>query len=70
MLGRAFATARGRRAFETLAADLGYDLVVHDWASPIPDLAAIDEATWDHASELVALPPMDASQQLAYLEAA
>ncbi len=68
MLGRAFATARGRRAFETLAADLGYDLVVHDWASPIPDLAAIDEATWDHASELVALPPMDASQQLAYLE--
>ena len=68
MLGRTFATARGRRAFETLAADLGYDLVVHDWASPIPDLAAIDAATWARESELVGLPPMDVATQLALLE--
>lgn len=68
MLGRAFATDRGRRAFEALAADLGYDLVAHDWASPIPDLAAIDEETWERRSELVALPPMIAAEQLAYLE--
>jgi hypothetical protein len=63
-----FATNRGRHAFETLAADLGYDLVVHDWASPIPDLAAIDAAAWARESELVGLPPMDVAAQLAHLE--
>jgi len=68
MLRRAFATARGRRAFESLAADLGYDLVVHDWASPILDLAAIDEATWARQSELVGLPPMDVATQLTVIE--
>jgi hypothetical protein len=68
MLRRLFATARGRQAFETLAADLGYDLVAHDWASPIPDLAAIDEEAWSRRSELVALPPMEVAQQLAHLE--
>ncbi len=68
MLGRVFGTDKGRHAFETLASDLGYDLVAHDWASPIPELSTLDEDVFHRRSELVSLPRMDAAQQLSYLE--